>query len=56
MIKNKSQVAQDFDIKGQLVYETKLNNEQTKHNLSFLENGMYFIKIGTEMKKFIVSK
>lgn len=56
MVNNNNQIAQVFDIKGQLVYETKLINEQSNHNLHFLENGMYFIKVGTDMKKFIVSK
>jgi hypothetical protein len=53
---NFKEIAQVFDIKGQLVFETKLINEQSSLEMNFLENGMYFIKVGTEMKKFIVSK
>ena len=42
-----------LDITGKPVKQTKITSNKTIIQISDLENGIYFIKIGTQVKKFI---
>jgi len=42
-----------FDITGKYVKELNINSEKLKIDISDLEKGIYFIKIGNTTKKFI---
>ncbi|MEI8204199.1 MAG: exo-alpha-sialidase [Bacteroidota bacterium] len=42
-----------FDVSGKMLYHAKLQDKNIKINIQPFENGIYFLKIGNEVKRFV---
>ncbi len=52
-IKSKAKSIELFDISGRTIKQLKTDNSEYKIQISELQNGVYFLKIGTAVKKFV---